>query len=92
MVTTEHEPAATSKEEPHSQSEQDDAPKDLEAEDLLADILFKMDLAQSGFEMKALVAEVSQLGPRLTNEQKKSASGIYQKNVDRLGLSTKKAA
>ncbi|MDR7021169.1 RecT family recombinase [Aeromonas salmonicida] len=92
VVTTEHEPTANSAEGARGQSEQDDEPKDLEAEDLLADILFKMDLAQSGFEMKALVAEVSQLGPRLTTEQKKSASGIYQKNVDRLGLSTKKAA
>lgn len=67
-------------------------PKDFEAEDQLAEILFKMDHAQSGSEMKTLVSEVSALGPRLTNEQKKSASAIYQKNVDRLGLTTRKAA
>ncbi|MBL0511803.1 RecT family recombinase [Aeromonas media] len=67
-------------------------PKDFEAEDHLAEILFKMDHAQSGSEMKTLVSEVSALGPRLTNEQKKSASAIYQKNVDRLGLTTRKAA
>ncbi|MNN40807.1 RecT family protein [compost metagenome] len=67
-------------------------PKDFEAEDHLAEILFKMDHAQSGSEMKNLVSEVSALGPRLTNEQKKSASAIYQKNVDRLGLTTRKAA
>lgn len=88
VVSAGHEPAA----EPISDTNEQREPKDLEAEDLLADILFKMDLAQSGSEMKTLVTEVSQLGPRLTTEQKKSASGIYQKNVDRLGLSTKKAA
>lgn len=88
VVSAGHEPAA----EPISDTDEQSEPKDLEAEDLLADILFKMDLAQSGSEMKTLVTEVSQLGPRLTTEQKKSASGIYQKNVDRLGLSTKKAA
>lgn len=88
VVSAGHEPA----EEPISDTNEQREPKDLEAEDLLADILFKMDLAQSGSEMKTLVTEVSQLGPRLTTEQKKSASGIYQKNVDRLGLSTKKAA
>ncbi|MGY3990389.1 RecT family recombinase [Aeromonas eucrenophila] len=88
VVSAGHEPAA----EPISDTNEQREPKDLEAEDLLADILFRMDLAQSGSEMKTLVTEVSQLGPRLTTEQKKSASGIYQKNVDRLGLSTKKAA
>ncbi|MDX7829982.1 RecT family recombinase [Aeromonas dhakensis] len=88
VVSVGHEPAA----EPISDTNEQNEPKDLEAEDLLADILFKMDLAQSGSEMKTLVTEVSLLGPRLTTEQKKSASGIYQKNVDRLGLSTKKAA
>ncbi|SIR37553.1 RecT family protein [Aeromonas sp. RU39B] len=63
-----------------------------EVEDQLAEILFKMDNAESGPEMKALVSEVSRLGPSLTDEQKKTASGIYQKNLDRLGLNTKKAA
>ncbi|MFL9590469.1 RecT family recombinase [Aeromonas schubertii] len=65
---------------------------DPEVEDQLAEILFKMDNAQSGREMKALVSEVSNLGPSLTGEQKKTASGIYQKNLERLGLVTKKAA
>ncbi|WP_256353535.1 RecT family recombinase [Aeromonas sp. sif2416] len=88
VVSAGHKPAA----EPNSDTNEQREPKDIEAEDLLADILFRMDLAQSGSEMKTLVTEVSQLGPRLTTEQKKSASGIYQKNVDRLGLSTKKAA
>ncbi|MEI4980921.1 RecT family recombinase [Aeromonas caviae] len=77
----------------NTQNADDPAPeKDLEAEDLLAEILFKMDQAQSGSEMKQLVSEVSSLGPRLTDDQKKSASAIYQKNVDRLGLTTRKAA
>ncbi|MGY3987209.1 hypothetical protein [Aeromonas hydrophila] len=88
MVTEEGEPVVESTQYVDEPTEQ----KDLEAEDLLAEILFKMDLAQSGSEMKVLVTEVTKLGPRLTDEQKQVASSIYQKNIDRLGLKTKKAA
>ncbi|WP_235331370.1 RecT family recombinase [Aeromonas hydrophila] len=88
VVTEEGEPVVESAQHVDEPTEQ----KDLEAEDLLAEILFKMDLAQSGSEMKTLVTDVTKLGPRLTDEQKKTASGIYQKNIDRLGLTTKKAA
>ncbi|WP_323956215.1 RecT family recombinase [Aeromonas caviae] len=78
--------------EPDLNADELSSQKDPEAEDQLAEILFKMDLAQSGSEMKILVSDVSKLGPRLTDEQKKIASSTYQKNVDRLGLTTKKAA
>ncbi|ABK37647.1 hypothetical protein AHA_2019 [Aeromonas hydrophila subsp. hydrophila ATCC 7966] len=88
VVTEEGEPVVESTQYVDEPTEQ----KDLEAEDLLAEILFKMDLAQSGSEMKVLVTEVTKLGPRLTDEQKQVASSIYQKNIDRLGLKTKKAA
>ncbi|EPC3543544.1 RecT family recombinase [Aeromonas hydrophila] len=88
VVTEESEPVVESTQYVDEPTEQ----KDLEAEDLLAEILFKMDLAQSGSEMKVLVTEVTKLGPRLTDEQKQVASSIYQKNIDRLGLKTKKAA
>lgn len=88
VVAEEGEPIVESVQHVDESAEQ----KDLEAEDLLAEILFKMDLAQSGSEMKTLVTDVTKLGPRLTDVQKKTASGIYQKNIDRLGLTTKKAA
>lgn len=61
-------------------------PSKRDVEDALADILFRMDEAQSGAEIQQLIKEISSLGSLLSKEQQSQANRVYHRNIDRLGL------
>ncbi|WP_218574251.1 RecT family recombinase [Plesiomonas shigelloides] len=71
---------------------QNDSPKELseqDIQDMLADILFRMDESQSNDELKPLAQEISAIGQFMSKEQQEHARAVYLRNMDRLGLRNK---
>ncbi|EON88913.1 hypothetical protein PLESHI_08354 [Plesiomonas shigelloides 302-73] len=76
-------------ETPEPSSAQNDAPDEpsvQDVQDMLADILFRMDESQSGHEIKQLVEEIATIGKFMTKDQQAQANVVYHRNMDRLGL------
>ncbi|WP_218574044.1 hypothetical protein, partial [Plesiomonas shigelloides] len=63
-----------------------DEPSVQDVQDMLADILFRMDESQSGHEIKQLVEEIATIGKFMTKDQQAQANLVYHRNMDRLGL------
>lgn len=81
------EPAADQIPEPSSaQNDTPDEPSVQDVQDMLADILFRMDESQSGHEIKQLVEEIATIGKFMTKDQQAQANLVYHRNMDRLGL------
>ncbi|MGL4755432.1 MAG: hypothetical protein ACRCXB_23980, partial [Aeromonadaceae bacterium] len=81
------EPAADETPEPSSaQNDTPDEPSVQDVQDMLADILFRMDESQSGHEIKQLVEEIATIGKFMTKDQQAQANLVYHRNMDRLGL------
>jgi hypothetical protein len=73
--------------EPSSaQNDTPDEPSVQDVQDMLADILFRMDESQSGHEIKQLVEEIATIGKFMTKDQQAQANLVYHRNMDRLGL------
>lgn len=68
------------------QNDAPDSPSVQDVQDMLADILFRMDESQSGHELKQLVEETTDIKKFMTEEQRNQANAVYRRNVDRLGL------
>ena len=86
------EPAADQTPKPSSaQNNTPDEPSVQDVQDMLADILFRMDESQSGHELKQLVEETTDIKKFMTEEQRNQANAVYRRNVERLGLSKKAA-
>ncbi|WP_407951427.1 recombinase RecT [Plesiomonas shigelloides] len=81
------EPEADQTPEPSSaQNDTPDEPSVQDVQDMLADILFRMDESQSGHEIKQLVEEIATIGKFMTKDQQAQANLVYHRNMDRLGL------
>lgn len=81
--------APATDEPPEPSSAQNDAPDEpsvQDVQDMLADILFRMDESQSGHEIKQLVEEIATIGKFMTKDQQAQANLVYHRNMDRLGL------
>lgn len=80
-------PATDETPEPSSaQNDTPDEPSVQDVQDMLADILFRMDESQSGHEIKQLVEEIATIGKFMTKDQQAQANVVYHRNMDRLGL------
>ena len=73
------------------QNDAPDSPSVQDVQDMLADLLFRMDESQSGQELKQLVEETTDIKKFMTEEQRNQANAVYRRNVERLGLSQKAA-
>lgn len=65
---------------------------DPELEDQLAELMFRLDIAESGIELKKTVSEICALGDQLNDEQKQIANEVYRKNLARLRQEAQQAA
>lgn len=65
---------------------------DPELEDQLAELMFRLDIAESGIELKKTVSEICALGNQLNDEQKQIANEVYRKNLARLRQEAQQAA
>nr|WP_329601706.1 RecT family recombinase [Plesiomonas shigelloides] len=68
------------------QNDAPDSPSVQDVQDMLADILFRMDESQSGHELKQLVEETTDIKKFMTEEQRNQANAVYRRNVERLSL------
>jgi hypothetical protein len=73
---------------PESKTEETENKESMQEEilDLYRDCLSRMDLAQSGQELKDITQEITDLGSKLSRDQKMQANESYKKNIKRLNL------
>ncbi|ELC7279620.1 recombinase RecT [Aeromonas veronii] len=76
----------------HSEPEPVVPDVDPEIADQLAEALFKLDIAESATELRSALSVITEMGDKLSKEQKVQANKVYHTNIARLGLDKKRAA